>query len=322
MHVKYSCMRFSLFRAVRCHWRKLTLQLICCKKGSKTILQRHNRTPKPARDTGHHKSAEERGLRERVIHKIAGCFGIQNPKWVMGFLLAVGPKLITHPRSRESMISLSWYSYCDCSSWKLFGKLHQELICSAGQDWAKGRNEWDIISCTKDLKVYDRTGGTVATGLHEKAQRPARYRILSSKEWLQWTFCCKHHWLGIAAFQHCRANTRKKKSCIGNTPPDILHDESNPALWGIVVPTCPRLSWHVLVDGWVQLGQVLLPWDWEWQVLECLHCCRNLEISKRKRSGFPEHVMPLGPDLHHLLSLPEFCLGWKPELAVRATHSA
>lgn len=76
--------------------KKLTLQFICCKKGSKAILQCHHRTPKPARDTGHHKSTEKKGL--RVINKIAECFGTQNPKWIINFLLAVGPKLIPHPR--------------------------------------------------------------------------------------------------------------------------------------------------------------------------------------------------------------------------------
>lgn len=76
--------------------KKLTLQLICCKKSSKAILQCHHGTPKPARDTGHHKSAEEKG--SRVINKTAECFGTQNPKWMINFLLAVGPKLISHPR--------------------------------------------------------------------------------------------------------------------------------------------------------------------------------------------------------------------------------
>lgn len=213
----------------RLHWRKLTLQLICCEKGSKAILQRHNRTPKPARDAGHHKPAEERGSRERVIHKIAG-----QEIW----------RCVTELEEQQKMVYMK-----------------------------RLKNLWGIP-------------------------------YYAPKTGYNWHAAVKDT-LFTAALQHFRANPRKKEVLHRNTPPDILHDESNPALGGIVVPTCPCLSWHILVDGRVQLGQVLLPWDWEWQVLECLHCCRNLEIPKRKKSVC---VMELRPDLPHLFSLLRFCL--------------
>ncbi|XP_025769337.1 ubiquitin carboxyl-terminal hydrolase 20 [Puma concolor] len=52
-------------------------------------------------------------------------------------------------------------------------------------------------------------------------------------------------------------------------PPDILHDEGEPALGGVAVPAGARLGWHVLVD--VQLGQVLLARNGQRQVLERLY---------------------------------------------------
>lgn len=41
-------------------------------------------------------------------------------------------------------------------------------------------------------------------------------------------------------------------------PSDILHNKGKPALGRIAVPTGARLGWHVLVDGRVEFGQVLL----------------------------------------------------------------
>lgn len=41
-------------------------------------------------------------------------------------------------------------------------------------------------------------------------------------------------------------------------PSNILQDEGQPALGAVAVPTGARLGWHVLVDGRVEFGQVLL----------------------------------------------------------------
>ena len=43
-----------------------------------------------------------------------------------------------------------------------------------------------------------------------------------------------------------------------DTPSDILHNKGEPALGSIAVPAGARLGWHVLVDGRVEFGQVLL----------------------------------------------------------------
>jgi hypothetical protein len=37
-------------------------------------------------------------------------------------------------------------------------------------------------------------------------------------------------------------------------PSDVLHDEGQPALGGIAVPTGTRLGWYILVDGRVEFG--------------------------------------------------------------------
>lgn len=66
-----------------------------------------------------------------------------------------------------------------------------------------------------------------------------------------------------------------------------VHDVGDPALRAVGVRTHARLDWKILMDGGVELGQVLFTGNRKGQVLEGFHCVRDLfvpndKIRKRK----------------------------------------
>lgn len=61
-----------------------------------------------------------------------------------------------------------------------------------------------------------------------------------------------------------------------NTPLDVFHDKCNPALWCVSFPTGASFNQGGLVGGRVELGQVLLPWDGQRDILEVLQGHRHL----------------------------------------------
>ena len=67
-------------------------------------------------------------------------------------------------------------------------------------------------------------------------------------------------------------------------PLDVFHDEGDPALRCIGLPTGARLDQGRLVGGGVELGQVLLPWDGQGDVLKVLQSHRHLPYVQRDKT--------------------------------------
>lgn len=61
-----------------------------------------------------------------------------------------------------------------------------------------------------------------------------------------------------------------------DTPLDVLHDKCYPPLWCISFPAGASFYQGGLVGGWVELGQVFLPWNGQRDILEVLQGHRHL----------------------------------------------
>lgn len=68
------------------------------------------------------------------------------------------------------------------------------------------------------------------------------------------------------------------------TPLDVLHDKCNPALRCISFSTGASFNQGGLVGGGVELGQVLLPWDGQRNILEVLQGHRHLTAAEHTDS--------------------------------------
>lgn len=109
---------------------------------------------------------------------------------------------------------------------------------------------------------------------------------------------------GEAVFQGDDRPPKPAGGAGDHEPSDVLHDEGKPALGGVAVPAGARLGRHVLVDGRVELGQVLLARNGQRQVLERLHCGGHPVAGETLHKAEDGAVEDVGNDAAVALLLP------------------